>query len=236
MKTSNNLKNYLADICIFALALLIGLALIYKLVPALNAFIFPRFFFMLLVLSMPIIALGSWIERNKKLPKSTMVALSIIVWLAAIIFPIKAQLYGLETIFSCSMYHKEKDFDKWWEENELRYKQYNITKEQFRNFPSPNGVAAAIEWPAKVAPENINMGDIIGYRCRGDSGQCKGYIISHRVISKAEGNGTNYFITMGDCNACGAELIPEEDFIFKFVPLSAISRFLIRDGCQDRKS
>ncbi len=44
--------------------------------------------------------------------------------------------------YSCGMYHKQKDFNIWWDENSYWYERFNITKEMFETFPLKRGYSS----------------------------------------------------------------------------------------------
>ncbi len=92
---------------------------------------------------------------------------------------------------SCSMVHFN-DFEQWWEVKKDVYKKYNITKEQFKNFPSPNGFTFRWVITLPININNITVGDIIAFN--------EGHrIIQHRVIDKRESTRGNYYLaTIGD--------------------------------------
>ena len=122
------------------------------------------------------------------------------------------------------MYHQEKDFDDWWENNIYRYN--NISKEEFRRFPVHNGFIIGIGISLHVNPKSIDIGDIIIYR--DDELPIQ---IGHRVIDKWKINDTYYFKVMGD-NSWYFETIPEKKYHGKWFPV--FPEFFVRDGCMGK--
>ncbi len=110
--------------------------------------------------------------------------------------------YPLVAIVSTSMQH-EMPFDQWWNSKPCNaclvqkewYEKHNITKEQFLQFPWPNGLNKGdvmILYGKK--PEEIKVGDILVFTTP------SGKAVIHRVIKKWQENGTWYFQTKGDRN------------------------------------
>ena len=96
--------------------------------------------------------------------------------------------------FSCSMYHKEKDFDKWWEQNNHWYENFNISKDIFETFPLKNGFSSEDLHLRimNVPSEDINIGDIGLYKREDNKG-----LIAHRVIGKEYTDNTSYILLNG---------------------------------------
>ena len=95
--------------------------------------------------------------------------------------------YPIVAVVSGSMDHNG-NFDSWWSNQGDIYKQYNISKEKFKNFKFKNGFNKGdimILFKAK----NIEIGDVIVFR-----GDVKDPII-HRVIKLENG-----IQTKGDAN------------------------------------
>ncbi len=130
-----------------------------------------------------------------------------------------------ERIFTCSMYHAEKDFDKWWEKNKFKYD--NITKEEFKKFPFYNGITA-LAATIKIKPEDVRVGDIIVYY-----DPSLDVFIGHRVIRKWKENNIYFFETMGD-NADGSEIINGSYASRKSIEIKLLW-FFERDGCLEKQ-
>ncbi|MBI2145152.1 signal peptidase I [Candidatus Woesearchaeota archaeon] len=88
------------------------------------------------------------------------------------------------------------DFDKWWESMEKGYEKFNITYEQFRDFPLSNGFNKGDIIIIKgKKPEKIEIGDVIVFKAD------RPEPIIHRVVRKWEASGSAYFSTKGDMNS-----------------------------------
>ncbi len=98
--------------------------------------------------------------------------------------------HPLVAVVSGSMEHSNLNFDKWWETKKEFYIKYNITKEQFKNFPFKNGFNKGDIMVLIGAKNKINKGDVIVY-----NGNYRDPII-HRVIAINKDS----YITKGDKN------------------------------------
>ncbi|MEK6886958.1 MAG: hypothetical protein AABW88_03930 [Nanoarchaeota archaeon] len=117
-----------------------------------------------------------------------------------IIFPVLGFILGSEfplvAVVSSSMDHDAK-FDIWWNSSAAcgsfickqsdYYKQFGITKEQFKTFPFKNGFSKG-EVMVLTSPKNLELGDVIVFISK------EGKPIIHRVIS------LNPLETKGDKN------------------------------------
>jgi len=105
----------------------------------------------------------------------------------------------LAIVESCSMYHSGNllsNYENWWQNNQAKYFQFRITKEQFDNFIFRKGFNKGdILFIVGTKPENIEIGDIIIF----NSGVHSTPII-HRVIEIKKENNQYIFSTMGDNN------------------------------------
>lgn len=103
--------------------------------------------------------------------------------------------YPVVAVVSSSMEHSS-NFDQWWEGNANWYKQYNITEDQFTNYPLKNGFNKGdIMVLIGRKPMNIKTGDVIVFK-----GSLKDPII-HRVIRLYQEDNKYYIQTKGDNNA-----------------------------------
>lgn len=98
-----------------------------------------------------------WAFLKKDTWGSWLVSLGLaFILIKFVFFPLLSFATGaplpLVVVESCSMYH-EKDFDAWWQSNDLWYENKGISKERFEEFPFKNG---------------LNKGDIILVWGRGD--------------------------------------------------------------------
>ncbi len=109
------------------------------------------------------------------------------------------------SVVSHSMYH-DKTFDEWWSENEKFYLSYNITKEEFRNFPMSNGLSRG-DLLVVVKDENPKPGDIIIYN------RFSGFTIVHRIIEIEN----ETYITKGDNNPASDNPVPKDQFVGKAI-------------------
>ncbi|MCW8966777.1 MAG: signal peptidase I [Candidatus Pacearchaeota archaeon] len=127
----------------------------------------------------------------------------IFIVIKFIFFPSLSFITGtqlpLAIVESCSMYHDGNllsDSEEWWQINQNKYSQFEITKEQFLDFPMKKGFNKGdILFIVGVKPENIEIGDIIIF----NSGVRNTPII-HRVINITNENGEYTFSTIGDNN------------------------------------
>lgn len=112
-----------------------------------------------------------------------------------VVLPIFGLLLGtsfpLVAVVSGSMEHNG-NFDYWWGGQQSWYSEHNITKEQFLQFPSPNGFNKGDVFIVKgVSFDKIKVGDVVVYSIPSKSDP-----IIHRVIAK----GDNVLLTKGDAN------------------------------------
>jgi signal peptidase I len=119
-----------------------------------------------------------------------LIAAFIIAWIVyhALAFVIGTSM-PIVSVVSDSMYHTSH-FDQWWTENEQHYVQYNITKEQFQNFSSPNGLSRG-DLLLVVRADEPEKGDILIYNKLGST-----FTIVHRLV----GAGEEAYIIKGDHN------------------------------------
>lgn len=98
---------------------------------------------------------------------------------------------GLGSVkISCSLFH-DGPLDEWWPENSWKFP--NITLEEFRAFPFPDGLTQIDGHFVNVSPASIRVGDILVYETLG-----KPPVIGHRVISKRAVNVTETEIAPHD--------------------------------------
>lgn len=160
-----------------------------------------------------------------------LVALTAIISFLIIIIFILAVKYSpylnslKSNTFTCSMYHAEKDFDKWWEEN--KYKYNNITKDNFRKFPFPNGLIKSSAQIKEVDPDEIKIGDVIVFHVPAFNVN-----IGHRVIKKWSINDSYLFQAIGDNNVI-PEIFNASQVVAKLTESKFFS-FLEYDGCKEQ--
>jgi signal peptidase I len=100
--------------------------------------------------------------------------------------------FPMVAVVSGSMEHKQNCFDCWWTPQESLYKDFNITKEQFMQFPHHNGFNKGDVFIVRGAKlEDIKIGDIIVYNIPEKSDP-----IIHRVVEIKP----NILVTKGDAN------------------------------------
>ena len=98
-------------------------------------------------------------------------------------------------IVSGSMEHNGMGFDQWWEKNKGWYLEEGIDKAAFGQFSLKNGFNKGdIMILVGKDAESIKIGDVIVF-AEGNKDP-----IIHRVVKKAEREGTIYFQTKGDNN------------------------------------
>jgi len=149
----------------------------------------------------------------------------IFVVIKFILFPILHLLTGtslpLAIVESCSMHHKDNlfsDFDGWWQNNQDKYKKFNIDKKDFQDFPFIKGFTKGdILFITKPKIKDIGLGDIIIFNAR-TSGIA--HPVIHRVISINQDleTGEKIFSTIGDNNSgqiSSEKAITEEQIIGK---------------------
>jgi hypothetical protein len=127
----------------------------------------------------------------------------IFILIKFVFFPTLSLLTGtslpLAIVESCSMFHDGNllsDYDEWLQKNEIKYSQFQITKEEFNEFDFKKGFNKGdILFIVGAKPEKIKTGDIIIF----NSGVRSTPII-HRVISIKQENGNYIFSTIGDNN------------------------------------
>lgn len=139
-----------------------------------------------------------------------------------IFFPFLSLITGtslpLAIVESCSMYHEGNlfsNFDLWWENNEYKYQQFDIEKQDFSSFPLKKGFNKGdVLILGKADPEKLEIGDIIVF----EAGQRNPVI--HRIVEIIQENDKKYFSTIGDNNLGQTDFekrIPEEKIIGKTI-------------------
>ena len=126
----------------------------------------------------------------------------IFIVIKFIFFPVLSLTTGtnlpLAIVESCSMYHKGNLFsnhDSWWERHENKYTDFQLTKEEFKNFNFKNGFSKGdILFIVKAKPEKLEVGEVIIF----EGG--KQNPIIHRIINIKIENGKYIFSTIGDNN------------------------------------
>jgi hypothetical protein len=126
----------------------------------------------------------------------------IFVVIKFIFFPLLNLATGtslpLAIVESCSMYHSGNifgNFDNWWDRQDLKYANFNISKSEFNTFTLRKGFSKGdIIFIVKAKPEKLKVGDILIF----NAGQANPII--HRIMSIKQVNGKYVFSTMGDNN------------------------------------
>jgi signal peptidase I len=126
----------------------------------------------------------------------------IFIFIKFIFFPLLSLLTGtvlpLAIVESCSMYHEGNllsDYNSWFEENKEKYSNFDIEKEEFREFIFTNGFNKADILLILGANTNkLKVGDVIIFT----AGTTNPVI--HRIVEIDEQNGKRFFSTMGDNN------------------------------------
>jgi hypothetical protein len=104
----------------------------------------------------------------------------------------------LAIVESCSMYHAEgfPSFNNWWEENQNKYSEFNVSKTEFRNFPLYNGFNKGdIILITRANTEKLKVGEIIVFEAKRTNP------IIHRIVAIKEIEGKKVFSTQGDNNS-----------------------------------
>ena len=105
--------------------------------------------------------------------------------------------YPVVAVVSGSMTHDNQNFDNWWEQNKAWYEEHEFTKEQFKEFPFPNGFNEGdIMVLFGTKPQNIKTGYIVVYEAHPDYPP-----VIHRVVLREEDNTEVFFKTKGDHNS-----------------------------------
>jgi hypothetical protein len=126
----------------------------------------------------------------------------LFIFIKFVFFPTLSLITGtslpLAIVESCSMYHENNllsNYDKWWEEHEIKYSKFEIGKEYFKSFIFKKGFNKGdILFIIGANPEKLKVGDVIIF----NAGQRNPII--HRIIDIDENNGERIFSTIGDNN------------------------------------
>lgn len=126
----------------------------------------------------------------------------LLILIRGILIPGLALVTGttlpLAIVESCSMHHQGtifSNFDNWWDRQEEKYSNLEISKEQFEEFHFKKGFTKGdILFITGVKPEKIEVGDVIIFNAGVK------HPIIHRVVN-IEKEGDEYlFSTFGDNN------------------------------------
>ncbi|MGR3174553.1 MAG: hypothetical protein ACUZ8N_08155 [Candidatus Scalindua sp.] len=132
--------------------------------------------------------------------------------------------------FSCSMYHKQKDFDIWWDENRYWYERFNITKEMFEAFQFKGGFSSEYFLLEKgnVSSDNINIGDIVLYKYEDYKS-----IFTSRVVGREFTTNISYILLSNVNNRRYHQGIIKENVYAELEETfqSKLFRFFAMDGC-----
>ena len=112
----------------------------------------------------------------------------------------------LVIVESCSMYHEDNllsNFDEWWENQENKYSEFNLNKENFKEFHFKKGFNKGdILFITSAKPEKLDVGDVIIFNINYK------HPIIHRIIEIKEGE-SYIFSTLGDNNEGQLEIEKE---------------------------
>ncbi len=117
-----------------------------------------------------------------------------------IIFPVLGLILGtgypIVAVVSGSMEHGGS-FDEWWQGQETRYQQFNITRGEFEKYPLKDGFNVGDIIVLRGArKENLKVGDIVVFRAQ-DNNKRPDPIIHRVILINSAGNN---FQTKGDHN------------------------------------
>ena len=126
----------------------------------------------------------------------------IFIFIKFIFFPVLSLVTGtvlpLAIVESCSMYHDGNllsDYDEWFNNNEGKYSNYGIEKNEFESFIFKNGFNKGdILFIIGTNPEKLKIGDVIIFNAGTNNP------VIHRIIETKEQNGNRVFSTIGDNN------------------------------------
>ncbi len=143
-----------------------------------------------------------------------------------------------EYAVTCSRYH-DTTLGKWWSQNS--WKSPNITLEEFRQFPFPNGLTQLDAVFVNATPSDIDVGDIMVFQTLSDPPT-----IAHRVIKiwtvnwthnwtdfiaavpypRSENLSKKYFSTVGDnwFQQPFEREIKEKQVVGKMIPKNEINQ------------
>jgi len=126
----------------------------------------------------------------------------LFIFIKFVFFPTLSLITGtslpLAIVESCSMYHDNNllsNYNEWWEGHNNKYSEFDLTKEEFKNFIFKKGFNKGdILFIVGANPEKLKVGDVIIF----NAGQRNPII--HRIIEIKESNGDKIFSTIGDNN------------------------------------
>lgn len=167
--------------------------------------------------------------------------LFIFVVIKFIFFPLLSLATGtslpLAIVESCSMYHKGDflgSYEKWFDRHEIKYEDFEITKNDFENFKMKRGFNKGdILFITGTKPEKIEIGDIIIFNANQRNP------VIHRVIDISEDTETGklIFSTIGDNNQGqlpSEKSISEDQIVgkasLKLVPLIGWGKLIFFEG------
>ena len=161
----------------------------------------------------------------------------IFIFIKFIFFPVLSLLTGtslpLAIVESCSMYHKGDIFsnsNSWWNRNDNKYAELNITKQEFLDFSLKKGFNKGdILFIIGANPDKLKLGDVIIF----NGGQQNPVI--HRIINIKENpeTGKKIFSTEGDNN--NGQLSVEKEIteqqiigkaVFKLIPIAGWGKLI----------
>ena len=131
-------------------------------------------------------------KRKMTFTKQMLTVFICITILAGVRLAVENTTEKIEKVLTCSMTHAQENFDEWWMFNSYKYR--NISKEQFKSFPFPDGFGMLQGGEEKISPEKIEIGNVIIFKTP------KSEKTSHRVIREFHANNAFFFETIGDNN------------------------------------
>ena len=136
-----------------------------------------------------------WVRNQKGIKGWLIQVIILFLVIKFIIYPSIGLITGtsvpIVAVISKSMEHSGS-FDDWWENQQGLYAEYNITKEQFQQFPLENGIEQG-DLIILKNNKNLKIGDILIFKSE------YGEII-HRLVTINNDNGTITYTTKGDNN------------------------------------
>lgn len=147
----------------------------------------------------------------------------LICLLVIIILLLNAPEIQDKDYFTCSMFHEPTDFDSWWQKFGKFHEEFDISKEDFKTFPYPNGFT--LHFGTVKPVDTLKRGDLIAYI------NIDGTEVIHRLVNIS----SEKFFIKSDNNPSVTEIIPKSDATGKvencwFSPL--LDFFIDEKGCR----
>ena len=236
-------KTYLKNVFIWYLIIFSNLFLLFAIPFTRSVYSFPKM--LMIFLPLGIIA-STCLSRSLKESFKKNIIYAHIIFILLTIVPLLMILMNVLIVkfdenkmslfdpykYSCSMYHKQKNFDIWWDENSYWYDRFNITKEMFETFPLKRGFSSDYLYLRKrnISSDGINISDIVLYKYKNGKGRFTG-----RVLGKEYTGNITYILVSNVNNRRYYEGIKEENIYAKLQEtlISKLFRIFARDGCDD---